>query len=106
VFRAITDSQPGSGHFDTIVDFNHGANHIDIAAISGLNSDNQVVNFNSLTSTPTSIAAHAIDIVTSGGNTVIYVNASWAVQNIGSSDMEFHLTNLTNVTSADFIIYY
>ena len=106
VFKAITDSQPGSGHFDTIADFNHGADHIDIAAINGLNSDNQAVNFNLLASTPTSIAAHTIDILTSGGNTVIYANASGTAQNISSSDMEIHLMNVANVTSADFIIHH
>jgi len=106
VFKANTDSQPGSGHFDTIADFHHGADHIDLAAISGLNSDNQAVNFNSLASTPAAIAAHTIDIVTNGGNTVIYANASGTAQNIASSDMEIHLANVTNVTSADFIIHH
>jgi len=83
-----------------------GADHIDIAAINGLNSDNQAVNFNLLASTPTSIAAHTIDILTSGGNTVIYANASGTAQNISSSDMEIHLMNVANVTSADFIIHH
>lgn len=106
VFKAVTDSQPGSGHFDTIADFNHGADYIDIAAISGLNSDNQSINFSSLSSIPTSIAAHTIDIVTSGGSTIIYANASGMAQNIGSSDMEIHLMNVTNVTSTDFIIHH
>ena len=97
VFKAVTNSMPGS--FDTIANFDHGADHIDLTAISGADS-----NFNSLTATPTSIAAHTIDIVATGGNTVIYVNASGSAQTIGSSDMEIHLTNVTNVTSADFLI--
>ena len=106
VFNAIAAAQPGGGHFDTINDFNHGADHIDLAAINGLNSNNQAVNFNLLVSTPTAIAAHTVDIVTNGGNTVIYANASGTVQNIASVDVEIHLTNVINVTSADFIIHH
>jgi hypothetical protein len=106
VFKAITDSQPGRGHFDTITDFTHNSDHIDFAAINGLNSNVQAVAFNSLAAAPGSIAAHTIDIVTSGGSTVIYANASGMAQNIVSSDMEIHLMSMTNVTSSDFILHH
>ncbi|HVO94115.1 MAG TPA: hypothetical protein VMT22_14790, partial [Terriglobales bacterium] len=104
-FKAITDSQPGTGHFDTITDFTAGLDHIDLSAITGVNSNNQAVNFQSLTSLPATLAAHTIDIVTMNGNTVIYANASAATQSIGSPDMEIHLNNVTNVHSSDFIIH-
>ena len=106
VFKAITDSQSGVGHFDAVTDFAAGVDHIDFSAISGLNSSIQAVNIQLLTSTPETIAAHMIDIVTNNGDTVIYANASETTQDIGSADMEIHLTNVTNVQSTDFIIFH
>ena len=35
VFKAVTDSQPGTGQFDTITDFTHDSDHIDLSAIAG-----------------------------------------------------------------------
>ncbi len=106
MFKATTDSQPGAGQFDTITDFTANSDHLDIAAISGLNSDNQAVDIQTLTLTPAEIAAHTIAILTNGGNTVIYANASDALESIGSADMEIHLNNVTNVQSTDFILYH
>jgi hypothetical protein len=68
VFKAITDSQPGVDHFDTITDFTHNLDHIDFAAINGLNSAVQAVTFHSLAAAAGSIDPHAIDIVMTGGN--------------------------------------
>ena len=68
VFKAITDSQPGVGHFDTITDFTHNSDHIDFAALNGLNSTVQAVTFHSLAAEAGSIDPHAIDIAMIGGN--------------------------------------
>ena len=106
VFKAITDSQPGAGHFDTITDFTHNSDHIDFAAINGLNSTVQAVSFNSLTAAPANIAAHTIDIVTSGGNKVIYANSTAASETLANASMEIHLTGVTNVASTDFILHH
>ena len=106
VFKAVTDSQPSASQFDTVTDFTAGLDHIDLAAINGLNSNNQAVMFQSLTSIPSMIAAHTIDIVTMNGNTAIYANASAATQSIGGVDMEIHLNNVTNVQSTDFILHH
>ena len=105
IFKPITDSQPGTGHFDTIANFTHNSDHIDFAAISGLNSTVQDVTFNSLTAAPASVASHTIDIVTSGGNTVIYANATGTSETLAHVDMEIHLHNVTNVSSTDFILH-
>ena len=108
VFAAPSDSHPGAGNFDTITDFTHNSDHLDLAAINGLNSNVQsvTVNFPPLTSAPSSIAAHTIDILTSGGNTVIYANASGSSQTLGNASIEIHLTNVTNVTPSDFILHH
>ncbi|WMT72033.1 DUF4347 domain-containing protein [Bradyrhizobium sp. Ash2021] len=107
-YTAITDSQPGSGKFDTISDFTHGSDKIDFSAISGLNSTVQSVAVNNLTSTPASIAAHTIDIVVIGGNTIVYANASAASETIGNNheDMQINLTGVTSMTSSDFILHH
>jgi hypothetical protein len=68
VFKAITDSQPDVGHFDTITDFTHNSDHIDFAAINGLNSTVQAALFHSLAAAPGSIDPHVIDIAMIGSN--------------------------------------
>ncbi len=105
VYKFTTDSQPGAGHFDTITNFTHTSDHFDFSAINGLNSTVQGVTFNSLTAAPDSLAAHTIDIVTSGGNTVVYANASGATETLAHVDMEIHVNNATNVHAADFILH-
>ena len=105
VYKFTTDSQPGAGHFDTITNFTHTLDHFDFSAISGLNSAVQGVTFNSLTAAPDSLAAHTIDIVTSGDNTVVYANASGATETLAHVDMEIHVNNATNVHSGDFILH-
>ena len=106
VFTAITDSQPGADHFDTINNFTHNSDHIDFAAINGLNTGAQDIAFNSLAVAPGSIAAHTIDIVTVGGNTVIYANSTGSSESLANADMEIHLTGVTNVASSDFILHH
>jgi hypothetical protein len=61
-----------------------------------------------LTSTPTSIAAHTIDVVPTGGNTVIYADASAKSETIsnGHEDMQINLTGVTAPNSSDFILHH
>ena len=106
VYNFTSDLQPGAGHFDTINDFTHNSDHLDFAAIGGLNSNVQAVTVTSLVSTPANIAAHTIDIVTTGGNTFIYANSTGAPEAIASASMEIHLPSVTGVTSADFILHH
>src|SRR6185437_6176342 len=76
VYNTTSDSKPGAGNFDTILGFAHGADKIDFSAITGLTA------VASATSAPAQIAAHTIEIVTSGGNTIIYANATNSAQNL------------------------
>jgi hypothetical protein len=95
---------------DTINAFNASQDKIDFSAISGLNSNAQSVTINFLTSTPTNIASHTIDVVTSGGNTVVYANATGSSESISGHhvnvDMQINLMGVTAPNSADFILYH
>ncbi|WP_208608655.1 Ig-like domain-containing protein [Bradyrhizobium stylosanthis] len=97
VYNATSDSKPGAGNFDTILGFAHGADKIDFSAITGLTA------VASATSAPAQIAAHTIEIVTSGGNTIIYANATNSAQNLSAVDMEIHLTGVANLTASDIL---
>ena len=97
VFRAVTDSQPGNGHFDTIVDFTAGSDHVDLTAIAG------ATNVQGLVATADSVAAHSISwfIDSARNQTILYVNST-AVSN--HVDMEIHLigTNI-DLSGADIL---
>jgi len=98
VFLAATDSSPGNGNFDTIKDFVSGTDHIDFSAIAGL----QTAVFTTGIAVPVTLAAHSIDIVTTGGNTVVYANSTDAT---AAADMEIRLTGITNLSQSDFILH-
>ena len=70
VFKAITDSQPGAGNFDTITNFTHNSDHIDLTAIAGANAVQGLVDAAS------TVDAHSISwFVDSANNqTIVYVN--------------------------------
>ncbi|WP_338697753.1 choice-of-anchor tandem repeat GloVer-containing protein [Bradyrhizobium sp. 26S5] len=109
VYKAITDSQPGMGNFDTIKDFTHGSDHFDFSGIAGLNSNNHSVAINILTgNAPASIAAHTIDVVINGGNAVLYANASGFSESIstGHEDMQINLTSVTSMSASDFLLHF
>ncbi|MDB5498190.1 MAG: putative internalin [Phenylobacterium sp.] len=107
VYKAIGESQPGAGNFDTITDFTHGVDRIDFSAIAGLNTGVQAVTVNLLTATPASIAAHTIDLVTIGGSTTIYANASNSSETLSNSheDMQINLTGVTTFGASDFLLH-
>ena len=96
-YLATTDSPPGTASFDIISDFIHGMDKIDFSAIAGLTA------VESATSAPPMIAAHTIEIVTAGGNTIIYANATSVAEAPAAADMEVHLTGVTNLTSSDIL---
>jgi Ca2+-binding RTX toxin-like protein len=106
VYTATTDSTP-SAH-DTVTNFNVASDKIDFSAIRGLNSNTQPVTSNFLTSTPTSIAAHTIDVLTIGGNTVVYADASGNTEAIGNGheDMQIILTGVAHPTLSDFVLHH
>jgi Ca2+-binding RTX toxin-like protein len=107
VYGDITDSTPVS--HDTIADFTHNSDKFDFSAITGLNSLTQSVTINVINgSTPTSIAAHTIDVVISGGKAILYANASASSESIstGHEDMQINLTGVATMTASDFILHH
>jgi hypothetical protein len=94
--------------YDTIIGFNTKQDKIDFSAINNLNSNAQHVTINFLTSTPSNIAAHTIDVVTSGGNTEVYANATASSESIKhhQEDMQINLTGVVAPNSSDFILHH
>jgi Ca2+-binding RTX toxin-like protein len=97
-YKSASDSKPAAGNFDTILGFTHGSDKFDFSAITGLTA------VASAGSAPPQIAAHTIEIVTSGGDTIIYANASDSPESLANVDMEVHLTGVSNLTSFDIVL--
>ncbi|MFB9984725.1 M10 family metallopeptidase C-terminal domain-containing protein, partial [Mesorhizobium kowhaii] len=98
VFNAVADSNPSS--WDTLNDFQHGADSIDVSAIDANSSvgGNQAFAFGGQNS---SIVAHALTWFESGGNTVVQADANG--DNI--ADLLFVLVgNNLSINSSDFIL--
>jgi Ca2+-binding RTX toxin-like protein len=99
VFKVVTDSLPGSGHFDTITDFIHGGDLIDFSAISGVNNvQGQVL-------TPGTVGAHDVSwfVDEAHDETILYVDAGDTPNHV---DMEIHLTGANlHVSNTDILIH-
>ena len=96
VFAAVSDSTVAS--HDTISDFVHATDIIDVSAISGITA------VQGLISGATQVAAHSIAWIQSGANTIVLANSSGSAQSQGSADMEVILTAVTanTLTNSDF----
>jgi hypothetical protein len=97
VFKAVSDSLPGAGHFDTITNFVHGTDHIDLTSIAGAaNLQGQVAEAGMVA--PNSISWF---VDNTHNETVLYVNTTATANHV---DMEIHLagTNI-NLTGSDIL---
>ena len=97
VFKAITNSQPGAGNFDTITNFTHNSDHIDLTAIAGANTVQGLVD------SAGTVDAHSISwFVDSANNqTIVYVNTTDTANHV---DMEIHLTGTNiNLSGSDIL---
>lgn len=103
VYKDPAESCPGAGHFDTILGFTHGSDKFDFSTVSGLG--NNQAHVQNLSSAPPTVAAHTIDIVATGSDTVIYANASTAIESTGNADLEIHVMGVTTLTALDFLLH-
>jgi hypothetical protein len=97
VFKATADSQPGAGNFDTITNFIHNSDHIDLTAIAGANAVQGSVNAAS------TVDAHGISwfVDNQQNQTIVYVNTTDAPNHV---DMEIHLTGSNiNLSGSDIL---
>jgi hypothetical protein len=99
VFKAIADTQPGAGNFDTISNFTHNSDHIDLTAIAGANAVQGSVG------AAGTVDAHSISwFVDSPHNqTIVYVNATDTANHV---DMEIHLTGSNINLSGNDILHH
>jgi len=97
VFKAITDSQPGAGTFDTITNFTHNSDHLDLTTIAGANT------MQGLVDSAGKVDTHGISwFVDSANNqTIVYVNTTDTANHV---DMEIHLTGTNiNLSGSDIL---
>ncbi|MGA8889121.1 MAG: M10 family metallopeptidase C-terminal domain-containing protein, partial [Pseudolabrys sp.] len=97
VFKAVSDSLPGAGHFDTITNFAHGLDHIDLTSIAG------AANLQGQVAEASMVAPNSISwfVDNPHNETVLYVNTTATANHV---DMEIHLagTNI-NLTGSDIL---
>jgi VCBS repeat-containing protein len=97
VFRAIADSTPGAGNFDTLGDFVHNSDHLDLTAIAGATSVQGLVN------SANTVDAHSISwfVDNAHNQTIVYVNTTGTVNHV---DMEIHVTGTNiNLSGSDIL---
>jgi hypothetical protein len=97
VFRSIADSTPGAGNFDTVGDFVHNSDHLDLTAIAG------ATNVQGLVNSAGTVDAHSISWFVDNVNnqTIVYVNTGNTANHV---DMEIHLTGTNiNLTGSDIL---
>ncbi len=110
-YTAPTDSQPGTGHFDTITDFTHVTgpgehDSIDLSLIDA-NTATPLVNdtfaFQGSIASSATLAANSIAYHYDAGlnQTIVYANQTSAV---GHVDMEIHLSGNVVLTGGDFAL--
>jgi Ca2+-binding RTX toxin-like protein len=109
-YNAITDSRPGAGKFDTIVDFTHGLDKIDFTNIVGITASGGIPKFEGNISGAGNhtLFAHSVAYLETGGNTLVLVNTTnhnetVSASNVSAANMEIELTGVKlGLTSSDF----
>jgi VCBS repeat-containing protein len=99
-FTAVSDSTPAS--YDTVLDFNAtGGQHDFIAFQNSLG----LTTFDGQLGGATIAAGH-VGWKVVGSETVVYANTSGATENLGSTNLEIHISgNGLGLTTADFLLH-
>ena len=101
IYTSVSDSTHAAS--DTILDFTTGKDTIDLSAIATING----IQGSEPLSAGSILHAGEVGWVFSGGNAVVYANASGSDETVGTNtDMEIHLTGVTALNAAaDFILH-
>jgi Ca2+-binding RTX toxin-like protein len=97
-YTATSDSTQATS--DTITDFTHGSDQIDLSAITGATTFQATA----LAGTGSTVNAHSVAWLQTGGNTRVYVNNTGSGVVASSAVMRINLTGLVSLTSADFVL--
>jgi len=101
LFAYVAASDSTHAAYDTILDFTVGVDALDFTDI-GVDGFRPLV---TVTTAPSTIAAHTIEAFVSGGNTILYVNDTDTEQAADSASMEIHLAGVTGLTDSDIAAY-
>ena len=93
VYKAVSDSTVLSP--DTITNF-IGSDVIDTLTLTGITA------YQGQITGSAQVAAHSIAWLQSGGNTIVYANATGSAENQGSADMAIVLTGTLTLSSVNF----
>ena len=107
IFKAIEDSTPF--RHDTIVNFNHNSDTIELNGIAGINAAHGIALFQGQLAGfagNLTLNAHSVGYIEAGGNAVILVNTTNSAETLTASDvhaanMEIVLNHL-GLASSDF----
>src|SRR6185437_8787351 len=97
VFKSATDSQPGVGNFDTITDFTHGLDILDLSAIAGATTVQGTV------AEANTVGANSISwyVDNAHNQTIVLVNTTATANHV---DMEIHLAGSNiNLSGSDIL---
>ncbi|CAN7528566.1 VCBS domain-containing protein [Mesorhizobium sp. LjNodule214] len=98
---AVSDSAPGAGNFDTITDFVHGTDKIDLSSIDAntVNGGDQAFSFGVPSNAAT--VANSITWSESGGNTIVRAD----INGDTTADFQITLTGIgLGLTASDFVL--
>jgi VCBS repeat-containing protein/probable HAF family extracellular repeat protein len=97
-FRYTLASDSTQSAADTITDFAHGTDKIDLSTITGA----RLFKATQLASTSASVAADTVAWIQTGGNTLVYVNNTGAAVAASSAAMKITLSGTISLTAVDF----
>jgi Ca2+-binding RTX toxin-like protein len=103
LFKAITDSQPGVGLFDTIADFqDHAGGGLDTIDLSAIDGNTSTVGTQHLTfgGSSATVVANSVTWTQSGGNTIVQADVDGNTLN--GAEMQLVLTGLHTLGITDF----
>lgn len=101
-YVAVSDSRPGAGQYDTILDFAHSADKIDLSAIDANTNLSGDQAFDFVSAQTNSVQANKVTWHQDIANNVTIILADSTGD--AAADVEIHLAGLKNLTGSNFIL--